>query len=91
MGEQVRFRVESEVWHDITPSKPRQLDAKTVTTSPLEAKVPYTIIVSHSRRINWLKAHPNQASMASDGMGPIFWWDDDPDAVEEDATAGGTE
>ena len=41
----VRFRVESEVWCDQLPVKPRQ-EGDLIVTDPQEKKVPYTLIVS---------------------------------------------
>src|ERR1700753_2078386 len=47
--EHVRFRVESEVWCDQIPEKPRLTEDGDIVTDPLDKKVPYTVIVSSTR------------------------------------------
>jgi hypothetical protein len=42
----VRFRVESEVWHDQTPRKFRRDDERVDDVVGVRKDVPYTIIVS---------------------------------------------
>jgi len=43
-GEVVRFRVEAEQWHDLSPQKPMRGQEEAI----VEKKVPYSIIVSIS-------------------------------------------
>ena len=43
VGEVVRFRVESEQWHDQSPDAPPKA---TDTAAEIERKVPYSIIAS---------------------------------------------
>jgi DNA-directed RNA polymerase subunit E'/Rpb7 len=60
VGEQVRLRVEAEIWHDKTPGKevaegaPEKHDVRND-----EVKVPYTII----------------GSMADPCLGCLLWWE----------------
>jgi len=60
MKEVVRFRVESEVWHDQTPRKFRRDDEREDELVGVQKDAPYTII----------------GSMASQYTGPIHWWVD---------------
>ena len=46
MKDRVRFRVESEVWHDKTPRRSRRDDEREDELVGVRKEVPYTIIVS---------------------------------------------
>jgi DNA-directed RNA polymerase III subunit RPC8 len=65
----VRFRVESEVWHDHTPQRPELVAATAVNGDGAPEKpAPYTLI----------------GSIAQAGLGPILWWDEADDEAGED-------
>ena len=69
--EPVRFRVEGEVWTDLSPDK-QMLQAEQAEgggEGEGEARIsPYEI----------------QASMQQGGLGPLLWWDDEDDPAEEE-------
>lgn len=60
--ETVRFRVDSEEWHDQTPVGPDERDNGVIQKSP------YRII----------------ASMDGDGLGPLIWWEVEPDQGQDE-------
>jgi len=72
-AERVRFRVESEVWHDQTPRKFRRDDERVDDVVGVRKDVPYTII----------------GSMAAPYMGQIGWWCEDIEEPLENAASAG--
>jgi len=62
MYEMARFRIESEEWIDQTPEKPEGNDLG---------------MDEEERRARRVSPWKITASMADDGLGPCFWWDED--------------
>ena len=62
-----RFRIESEDWFDQAPDKPQQGGEE---------------MDEEEKRATRISPWRITASMADDGLGPCFWWDDEP-AEEE--------
>lgn len=63
-----RFRVESEDWFDQAPDKPQQGGEE---------------MDEEEKRAMRISPWRITASMADDGLGPCFWWDDEP--VEDES------
>lgn len=61
-----RFRIEEEEWIDQTPEKPESDTAMDEEERRARRLSPWRII----------------ASMADDGLGPCFWWDEDEEPEE---------
>lgn len=64
--EMARFRIEEEEWIDQTPEKPES----------------DTAMDEEERRARRLSPWRIVASMADDGLGPCFWWDEDEEPEE---------
>ncbi|OBT50672.1 hypothetical protein VE04_08269 [Pseudogymnoascus sp. 24MN13] len=64
--EMARFRIEEEEWIDQTPEKPESDTAMDEEERRARRLSPWRII----------------ASMADDGLGPCFWWDEDEESEE---------
>lgn len=75
-NEPVRLRVETEIWHDLTPQKPNFDNTPAEGEEPVAKPVCYTII-----------GGMNQA-----GLGPYLWWQEEEEeggSEEEDGDAEG--
>lgn len=69
VGEIVRFRIESEEWHDHVPNVPDGDGA-----AP-DRRPPYSLVVCPSLlRSVAVIADISQGSMQMAGLGPISWW-----------------
>jgi hypothetical protein len=72
-GETAIFKVDSEIWHDVSPSKPELGEDGKIRPRDKDDAVPYTIIVSFSYSLR--KGLTGQGSMNENYHGPQFWYD----------------
>jgi DNA-directed RNA polymerase III subunit RPC8 len=74
-NEPVRLRVETEIWHDLTPQKPNFDNTTAEGEEPAPKPVCYTII-----------GGMNQA-----GLGPYLWWQEEEEEGGEEEGDGEVE